>query len=190
MALMPFTELTAGDKKTLLDVAQKSIQHGLIHNAALPVELTAYNRLLNEPGASFVTLNLNHQLRGCIGSLEAFQPLVKDVAEHAFAAAFRDPRFSPVSSAEIEHLEIHISVLTKSTTIDFTDEKDLLNKLEAGVDGLILQEGFHKATFLPAVWEQLPEPKDFLTHLKLKAGLDKNYWSENIIASRYKTISF
>lgn len=187
---MSFTNLTEYDKKVLLDVAQKSIQYGLTHNAALPVNLTAYNNLLNETGASFVTLNLNHQLRGCIGTLDAHQPLVKDIADHAYAAAFKDPRFSPISHEEIDDLEIHISVLTKSSVMDFTDERDLLNKLEPGVDGLILQEGVHRATFLPSVWEQLPEPKDFLTHLKLKAGLDKNYWSEKIIVSRYKTLSF
>lgn len=187
---MSFINLTESDKKTLLDVAKKSIQHGLIKHCALPIDLNEYNELLNDLGASFVTLNLNHQLRGCIGTLEAFQPLIKDVADHAFAAAFKDPRFTPVTPDEADRLEVHISILTKSTDIDFTDENDLLSQLQKGVDGLILQDGLHKATFLPSVWEQLPEPDDFLNHLKLKAGLDKNYWSKNIKVSRYATISF
>jgi len=187
---MSFTKLNEADKKTLLDVAKKSIYHGLKNQCALPVDLNAYNQLLNEHGASFVTLNLNHQLRGCIGALDAFQPLVKDVSEHAYAAAFKDPRFPPVTQKEFENLEVHISVLTKSTAIDFTDEKDLQGQLQPGIDGLILTDGVHKATFLPSVWEQLPQPEDFLNHLKLKAGLEKNYWSNNIVVLRYQTISF
>ena len=187
---MSFTELNNDDKKTLLDVAKKSIHYGLKKQRPLPVNLSEHSPLLNEYGASFITLNLNHQLRGCIGTLEAFQPLVKDVAEHAYAAAFTDPRFSPLTEKEFESLEVHISVLTKSTSIEFTDEKDLLRKLQPGLDGLILQEDFHKATFLPSVWEQLPAAEDFLNHLKVKAGLDKNYWSKNINVLRYQTISF
>ena len=187
---MSFTKLNDNDKKTLLDIAKKSIYYGLKNQCASPIDLNTYSPLLNEHGASFITLNLNHQLRGCIGTLEAFQPLVKDVAEHAYAAAFKDPRFSPLTEKEFESLEVHISVLTKSTAIEFTDEKDLLSKLQPGVDGLILQETFHKATFLPSVWEQLSTPKDFLDHLKIKAGLDKNYWSKNINVFRYQTISF
>ena len=187
---MSFTKLTDNDEITLLDIAKKSIQHGLIKHRALPINLNDYGKPLTEDGASFVTLNLNQQLRGCIGTLEAFQPLVKDISEHAFAAAFKDPRFTPITSNEIDKLDIHISILTKSIPIDFTDEKDLLSKIQEGVDGLILQDGPHKATFLPSVWEQLPDPKDFLDHLKLKAGLDKNYWDKNISVSRYATISF
>jgi len=187
---MSFTKLNDDDKQTLLDVAKGSIQHGLKNQHPLPVVLNEYNQLLNEPGASFVTLKLNHQLRGCIGILEAFQPLVADVSEHAYAAAFKDPRFSPLTENEFEKLEVHISVLTKSTAIDFSDEEDLLRKLRPEIDGLILQEGSHRATFLPSVWEQLPTSKDFLNHLKMKAGLDEHYWSRNINVSRYQTISF
>jgi len=187
---MSFTKLSDSDKQALKDIAKKSIAYGLTNSCALPVHLNEHNSTLNESGASFVTLNLNQQLRGCIGTLEAYQPLVKDVAEHAFAAAYKDPRFSPVTENEIDQLEIHISVLTKNTPIDFADEADLLKQLKPGVDGIILQEGFHKGTFLPSVWEQLPEPKDFLNHLKIKAGFNKDYWSKNIEAYRYSTISF
>jgi len=187
---MSFTKLSDSDKQTLLEVAQQSIKYGSSHHRALPIELNHYNSLLNEAGASFVTLNLHQQLRGCIGTLDAYQPLVKDVAEHAFAAAYKDPRFSPVNNNEIDNLEIHVSVLTKSTPIDFKDEKDLLQKLKPGTDGIILQENYNKGTFLPSVWEQLPEPEDFLNHLKIKAGFSKDYWSNNLEAYRYTTISF
>ena len=187
---MSFTKLNDEDKQVLLDVAKSSIQYGFKHQCPLPVVLNEYSELLNEPGASFVTLNLNNQLRGCIGTLAAFQPLVTDVSDHAYAAAFKDPRFPPLAENEFEKLEIHISVLTKSIAIDFSDEEDLLRQLQPGIDGLILQEDFHKATFLPSVWDQLPAPKDFLNHLKMKAGLDEHYWSENMEVSRYQTISF
>ena len=190
MALMSFTKLNNDDKQVLLDVAKSSIQHGLKKQCPLPVDLNEYSPLLNEFGASFVTLNLNHQLRGCIGTLEAFQPLVADVSKHAYAAAFTDPRFSPLTKEEFENLEIHISVLTKSIAIDFTNEEDLLRKVRPGIAGLILQEGPHRATFLPSVWEQLPAPADFLNHLKMKAGLSEHYWSRDVDVSRYQTISF
>jgi len=190
MVLMSFTKLSNDDKQILLDVAKNSIQHGFKHQRPLPVDLNEYSPPLTEPGASFVTLNLNHQLRGCIGTLEAFQPLIADVSKHAYAAAFNDPRFSPLTEDEFKDLEIHISVLTKSTAIEFTDEEDLLRKVQPGVDGLILQEGLHRATFLPSVWEQLPAPVDFLNHLKMKAGLSEHYWSKDIDVSRYQTISF
>jgi uncharacterized protein len=187
---MSFTKLNDDDKQILLGVAKNSIQHGLKNHSPLPVKLNEYSPLLKELGASFITLNLNNQLRGCIGTLEAFQPLIADVSEHAYAAAFKDPRFSPLTENEFEKLEVHISVLTKSSAIDFSDEADLLRQLRPGVDGLILQKGAHRATFLPSVWEQLPAPEDFLNHLKMKAGLSEHYWSRDIEVSRYQTISF
>jgi AmmeMemoRadiSam system protein A len=190
MALMPFTELDDDDKKILRQLAQDSIHYGLQHHKPLPLNLGDYNQHLARPGASFVTLNLNHQLRGCIGALEAYQPLVKDVVDHAFAAAFNDPRFPPVTTDEAAHLELHISVLSKPTPIEFSDEDDLLTKIEPGVDGLILEDNFHKGTFLPSVWEQLTTPREFLDHLKLKAGLKPHDWNEDIRVYRYHTTSF
>lgn len=190
MALMQFTEINDEEKSTLLDTARKSIAYGLQHQRALPVDTKNYSALLQANGASFVTLNLNQQLRGCIGTLEAYQPLINDVSEHAYAAAFQDPRFSAVTETEAEQLEIHISILTPGKEMNFTSEENLLEQLRPGVDGIILQDGFHKATFLPSVWEQLTQPADFLNHLKVKAGLSKNHWSDNLKISRYQTISF
>ncbi len=187
---MPFTELNDDDKKILRQVAQDSIHYGLQHHKPLPVNLSDYNEPLTTQGASFVTLNLNHQLRGCIGALEAYQPLVKDVADHAFAAAFQDPRFPPVTVDEEQHLELHISVLSKPVPIEFSDEEDLLTKIKPDIDGLILEDNYHKGTFLPSVWEQLTTPREFLNHLKLKAGLRQDDWNEDIRIYRYHTISF
>ena len=163
--------------------------HGLQQQRALPIEPGEFSDLLQTHGASFVTLNLNKQLRGCIGTLEAHQPLIVDVSEHAYSAAFEDPRFSGVSESEIEQLEISISILTLPIPIEFISEKDLLSQLIPEVDGIILQSGLHKATFLPVVWEQLSKADDFINHLKIKAGLNKQAWPEDIKISRYQTIS-
>jgi len=187
---MPFTELNDDDKKILRQVAQDSIHHGLQHHKPLAINLSDYNQRLTSPGASFVTLNLKHQLRGCIGALEAYQPLVKDIADHAFAAAFQDPRFPPVTADEAAHLELHISVLSKPTPIEFSDEEDLLTKIEPGVDGLILEDNFHKGTFLPSVWEQLATPREFLDNRKLKAGLKQHDWNKDMRVYRYYTTIF
>jgi len=189
MVHMSFINLTDEDKNSLLETARKSIEYGLLHQRALPVDLNEFSEILQIHGASFVTLNLNKQLRGCIGTLEAYQPLITDVSEHAYDAAFKDPRFPPLTKKESVQLEIHISILTPSEEIHFTSEKDLLAQLQPGVDGLILHAEDHKATFLPSVWEQLTTPEDFLNHLKLKAGLGINDWPEGIQISRYKTVS-
>ncbi|HEY9051535.1 MAG TPA: AmmeMemoRadiSam system protein A [Gammaproteobacteria bacterium] len=186
---MSFTELTAEEKTILLDIARESINYGLKHGKPIPVTAADYSNTLQQDAATFVTLNLNNQLRGCIGTLEAYQPLIKDVADHAFAAAFHDSRFPPLTAAESIHLDIHISILTPSTPMSFISEEDLIRQIQPGVDGLILEDGFHKGTFLPSVWEGLSTAKEFLQHLKLKAGLGKNYWSENIKVSRYRTVS-
>ncbi|MDH5767059.1 MAG: AmmeMemoRadiSam system protein A [Gammaproteobacteria bacterium] len=186
---MSSIELKADDKLILLDIAKQSIANGLKHDSPLKINPGDYPDHLQINRATFVTLFLNQQLRGCIGTLTAYQSLVMDVANHAFAAAFNDPRFPPVTPDEARQLDIHISILTPAETIDFHSEKELINMLQPGVDGLILESGTHKGTFLPSVWETLPDPEDFLTHLKLKAGLSKNFWDKNIKISRYRTIS-
>lgn len=140
--------------------------------------------------ATFVTLKRHGELRGCIGTLEAHQPLLLDVAEHAFAAAFRDPRFEPVTERELDELELSISVLGEPEEIRFADEQDLLKQLRPHDDGLILQEGSRRGTFLPSVWDSLPDPPEFLAHLKLKAGLPSDYWSGSLRVWRYTTEEF
>jgi AmmeMemoRadiSam system protein A len=174
----------------LLATARESIAHGLRTGRPLPVEVERYDPKLRVERATFVTLNKSGELRGCIGHLEAIQPLIADVAENAFNAAFRDPRFQPVSATEFDDLEIHISVLSPPEPLIFTSEADLLNQIHPGIDGLILEEGIYRGTFLPSVWEQLPDPVQFLAHLKLKAGLPPNYWSDTLKVYRYTTESF
>ncbi len=179
--------LNKAEKNQLLAIARDSIQHGIDSNEPLIVNLQDYSAALNEKGASFVTLELNHQLRGCIGMLDAIRPLAQDVAENAFAAAFRDRRFAPVNGQEVNQLAVHISILTPATPIQFSSEIDLLKQLRPQVDGLILVEGARRATFLPSVWDSLPEPTEFLYQLKRKAGLPSNYWSESLQFFRYHT---
>ena len=182
--------LDAAQRTTLLDLARRSIAHGLEAGRAMEVKPNDYPDALRQPRATFVTLHLNGQLRGCIGTLEAHRSLIEDVAENAFSAAFRDPRFPPVSADEKDQLTLDISVLSPASALSFTSEQDLLQQLRPGVDGLILEDGARRGTFLPSVWEQLPRPAEFLRHLKQKAGLPADYWSSNIRVSRYTTESF
>ena len=193
---MPCTELSIEQQQCLLKVARQSIEAGLDHSGPLELNPADYEHNLTQRGCCFVTLHLNGQLRGCIGSLEAYQPLVKDVGEHAHAAAFRDPRFLPLGADELPDTKISVSILSQPDPIQFQSEEDLLRALNPGVDGLILEEknssGYllHKATYLPSVWEQLPSPKEFVQSLKQKAGLSPDYWSDQLSFLRYRTQSF
>ena len=173
------------DRATLLDVARASIRHGLDHGQALLVKLEDYPETLRVPRATFVTLDIGGQLRGCIGALAAYQPLVQDVAAHAYAAAFEDPRFPELRADELPKLDIHISVLSPPEPLQFGSEAELLAQLRPGVDGLILQFRHYRSTFLPSVWEQLPDPYLFLAQLKQKAGLPLDFWSPELQAERY-----
>jgi len=177
-------------RRTLLDLAQRSIAHGLDRGIPLRVDPGDYPEPLQAQRATFVTLHLHGELRGCIGHLEAVQPLVRDVVENAYAAAFRDPRFPPVSQQELPALELHISILTPPEPMTFATEADLLAQIRPGIDGLILTEGQARGTFLPSVWESLAEPRDFLHHLKRKAGLPADHWSDRVRVERYTTESF
>lgn len=182
--------LESTDKSTLLKLARESIAYGLKHGTALPISSEAYSEALQENGASFVTLHYDKQLRGCIGSLSAYQPLVNDVVQNAYNAAFRDPRFSPLHHDELESIHIHIEVLNPTQLLSFDSEQELIAMLRPGIDGLVLKEGNQTGTFLPSVWSSLPEPADFLQQLKRKAGLPVNYWSDSIVIERYTTEAF
>jgi AmmeMemoRadiSam system protein A len=179
--------LNEADRKCLLALARSSILHGLQSGGPVIVNLSDYPPELAERRATFATLQINQRLRGCIGVLEAIRPLAQDVAENAYSAAFKDPRFPPLRMDEFDDLEIHLSILTPAEPIVFNSEQDLLSQLRPDIDGLILQEGHRRGTFLPSVWESLPDPVQFLRHLKQKAGLEPNYWSETIKVSRYQT---
>jgi AmmeMemoRadiSam system protein A len=182
-------ELTSEHGKTLLEIARASIKKGLC-GESLKIDVDAMGPALQILGAAFVTLHVDGELRGCIGSLEAVQPLVVDVVQNAHEAAFRDPRFPALTWPEFERLTLHISVLTMPEPMDFDSEENLLQQLRPGVDGLILEEGHRRGTFLPSVWETLSDPREFFAHLKRKAGLPQDYWSDTLRVRRYRTIAF
>ena len=182
--------LNAAQKQQLHEIAKNSIVNGLNKSEPINIELSDYDDDLQIKRATFVTLHKHGQLRGCIGILEPLRPLAEDIAHNAFAAAFSDHRFPPVSADEIDHLDIHISILATPEEISFSSEDDLVSQLRPGVDGLIMQEGNQRGTFLPSVWESVTDRHDFLNHLKQKSGLPANYWSDTIRVQRYTVEEF
>ncbi len=173
--------LNAERGQILLPIARSSIAASLgrIHQAD---EQAAW---LQEKGACFVTLTQNGELRGCIGTLEAHRSLLQDVKANAHAAAFRDPRFAPLAAAELDKIEVEISLLSTTSPMQFSGERDALNQLKPGVHGVVFEYGRYRSTFLPQVWEQLPNVVDFMAHLKYKAGLAPDFWAEEIRLSCY-----
>lgn len=140
---------------------------------------------LRQQGASFITLMREKKLRGCIGTLQAHRELVEDVRANALGAAFRDPRFAPLTVAEFADTAVEISVLSPLEPMRFADEADALRQLRPGTDGLIFEYGRHRSTFLPQVWDSFGQPSDFLSHLKYKAGLPPDFWDIEVRLSRY-----
>lgn len=140
---------------------------------------------LQENGACFVTLTQQGELRGCIGTLEAHRPLLQDVKANAHAAAFRDPRFSPLSVSELDQTEVEISLLSPMKPFVFSSERDALKQLEPGIHGVVFEYGRNRSTFLPQVWEQLPNVVEFIAHLKYKAGLSPDFWADDVKLSWY-----
>jgi len=167
--------------QTLLAIARGAIAEQL-GVPTPPIEETEW---LYEPGATFVTLTCAGALRGCIGSLVAERPLRADLENNALAAAFSDPRFPPLSKREYREIEVEVSLISPMQPVTVESEIHALSLLRPGVDGVLLEYGRRRGTFLPQVWEQLPEPRAFLTHLKKKAGLPADFWAEEIRLSRY-----
>ena len=182
--------IVKSDRYLLRKLARDAIKYGLMHQAIMPVELETMPKSVNQPGASFVTLFYRGSLRGCIGSIEAHRPLAQDVASNAYAAAFRDHRFDPVNETIVDDLSLHIAVLTTPEPLSCACEQELITRLHPGQDGLIIEDDTHRATFLPSVWESLPNPERFVAELKRKAGLSPDYWSESVRCFRYRTERF
>ena len=182
--------LTEAEQQDLLTVARNSIAQGLSNAIPLAVAVDEYSEALRAQRSAFVTLELDGRLRGCIGSLQPARPLVTEISHNACAAAFSDPRFTPVSMDEAARLDIHISILQPAQAMTCASENALVSVVRPGTDGLILEDGVHHATFLPSVWQQLLAPRDFIHALKRKAGLPSDYWSDTLRVSRYTTESF
>ena len=167
--------------RALLTIARSAIAVKL----GFPPAADPGHAALAQPGATFVTLKHAGELRGCIGTLKPIRALHADVRANALAAAFRDPRFPPLAAVEFEATSVEVSLLSADERIDVLDEADLLARIRPGVDGLVLEYGYHRATFLPQVWESLPEPRGFVAALKRKAGLPADFWSPHLNVSRY-----
>lgn len=168
--------LTNEEKQTLLRLAREALSRGVAGHTMPLLDPKGLTPALRANGASFVTLTIGGELRGCIGALEPYQPLADDVREHAVAAALEDPRFPPVSSQEVGRIEIEVSRLTFPNPLDYSDADDLLARLHPNIDGVILRDGFRRATFLPQVWEKIPDKADFLDNLCLKMGEAPGTW--------------
>jgi len=178
------------EKSMLLSIALESINSGLQHGRPAQLHIPDYPPSLTAQRASFVTLKHGDTLRGCIGTLDVRSSLVESIADNAYAAAFSDPRFPALGAAEVNDLNLEVSVLGPLEPIAVTTEQALLDQLIPGEAGWVLQDNGHRGTFLPSVWESLREPADFLRHLKMKAGLTPDYWSETLQIWCYTTESF
>jgi AmmeMemoRadiSam system protein A len=176
-AMTEADKLTEEEGKHLVETARKTIQIALFNPKDKSEPEPASSPKFQERRGTFVTLTLNGALRGCIGHIIPQESLIEGVRVNAVNAAFRDPRFRPLSQSEFEKIRVEVSILTAPKPLAYADANDLLAKLKPGTDGLIIRKGYHQATFLPQVWEQLPNKKDFLTQLCLKAGLAGDAWA-------------
>lgn len=182
--------LSPTQRRELLALARQSIQEGVMQAARVPCPDVPSDLIPPLRRSTFVTLHVDGELRGCCGTLDAQRPLAEDVWSNAWASAFADPRFPPLTAAEFERIDLHISVLNEPEPVRVADEAELLRTVRPGVDGLVLEMGPAHSTFLPSVWEQLPDPAQFVRQLKLKAGWSADFWSPQIRVSRYTTESF
>ena len=175
--------LTPQSQQFLLALARSSIETFLSTQKKIRInEADLPSTKLTESHGTFVTLTIRGELRGCIGKLEGDDKLYRDIIDNAISAAFHDPRFPPVDRAELDDIKIEISILTTPVLIDYQNESDVLNKITPNTDGIILKKDFHQATFLPQVWEELPDKIELLTHLSIKAGLSSDGWKDEGVA--------
>ena len=170
--------LTDAERQTLLHLAREAVQLSVRGRKLPAIDPASLTPSLRAEGASFVTLTAGGALRGCIGALEAYQSLAADVREHAAAAALQDPRFAPVAESELNGIRIEVSRLTAPQPLEYSSSEDLLAKLRPHIDGVILKDGHRRATFLPQVWEKLPDPAAFLNNLCSKMGARQDLWRD------------
>ncbi|MGB4595700.1 MAG: AmmeMemoRadiSam system protein A [Anaerolineaceae bacterium] len=185
------TEFSTQDKAYLLKLAREAITSAVNGTPLSKITLEELPVELSVPGASFVTLTIDGQLRGCIGTLEAYQPLALDVQTRAVQAALEDYRFHPVTKNELPLINIEISRLTPAIPLNYSDPSELPGLLRPGIDGVVLGDGHRRATYLPQVWEQLPNPEEFLSSLCAKMGASRNLWRQKVLlVERYQVEEF
>ena len=173
----------------ILRAAMQTVGYGIKNGKPPKLDLPSFPAELQDNRATFVTINKNGQLRGCIGTIQAYQPLITDLVENAFKAAMKDPRFPPTQEDEAGALEISVSLLSPMSEMTFSDEADLLSQLRPRQDGLIISDQGKRSVFLPQVWDSIPDAKSFLTRLKQKAGLAADHWSGDFQAWRFTALS-
>jgi AmmeMemoRadiSam system protein A len=181
---------TAERGRTLLRIARRSLAEALGLGGVPAASGGHDGPRLREPGATFVTLRRRGDLRGCVGSLQAHRPLFDDVWRNARASAFHDSRFPPVRPDELAEISVEVSLLSPPEPLPCAGEAEALRLLRPGTDGVVLECGERRGTFLPQVWEQLPDPRDFLGHLRRKAGLPPGFWSPEVRISRYTVLKW
>lgn len=169
-------KLTPDERRILLRLAREAMERGVRGELLPSLDESQLTPRLRQEGASFVTLTIEGELRGCIGTLEPYQPLAEDVREHAIAAALEDPRFPAVSECELNRIRLEISRLTCPLPLEYQDPDDLVSKLRPHVDGVVLRDSLRRSTFLPQVWEKMPDPAEFLNNLCYKLGADPHLW--------------
>ena len=183
--------LSSRDGEYLLSIARKAIEEDVLHGKEMKMDSSHLPEKLQEKVGAFVTITIDGKLRGCIGNIIPRLPLWESVKNNALSAASRDPRFPSLSKPEVDKIHLEISVLTASRPLPYSDGKDLIKKLRPGIDGVIIRKGFHQATFLPQVWSQVPNKKEFMAHLCRKAGLSPRFWEdEKLEVSTYQVQAF
>jgi len=183
--------LSEDEGKYLLGLARETIKNRLSDIEESQIDRKEIPEKFQERLGTFVTVTIEDNLRGCIGHIIPRESLIEGIKENAINAAFKDPRFLPLTKKEFDKIKIEISILTSPQELSYTDAEDLLKKLRSGIDGVILKKGFYEATFLPQVWDQLPEKEEFLSQLCLKAGLSGNSWkTEKLQVSTYQVQAF
>ena len=184
-------KLTTEEKDILLQLARQALEMGVRGQKLPALDLESMPARLREDGVSFVTLTIGGKLRGCVGALEPYQSLADDVREHAIAAALQDYRFPNVTPDELSQIEIEVSRLTIPVPLEYTTPEDLLSKLHPGIDGVLLRDGPRRATFLPQVWEKIPDPAKFLDNLCYKMGAEADLWrKKHLDVSIYQVEEF
>lgn len=173
------------DQDILLDIARDSIVFGIEHGCEVRIDAAHYPESVRAARATFVTLRHRGELQGCVGTLRAVRPLACDVAHNSFQAAFGDERFAPLVAEQLPELDIHVSILSALERMPVRSQDELLAQLRPGVDGLLLQDGALRATFLPSMWRQINDARQFLALLRQKAGMPRDHWSQRTEAYRY-----
>jgi AmmeMemoRadiSam system protein A len=183
--------LSEDEGSYLVKVARNTIDNRLNKVEQPPIDGKDLPEKFQERLGTFVTITIDGNLRGCIGHIMPRETVIEGIRENAINAAFRDPRFPPLTKEEFDKIEIEISILTAPQELTYSDAEDLLHKLRPGKDGVIITKGYHEATFLPQVWDQLPDKEEFLTHLCMKAGLSHDSWKkEKLQVSTYQVQAF